>query len=250
MAKQRSIFKLKGTLDGVTFYKTAKDGHLAKTKGGVDKKRIATEANFARTRENNSEFVYAGKFGKTLRNTLREVLTHSKDNRLTSRLTTKMLAIGKTDLTNLRGSRNPSKGDLSLLKGFDFNIGAKLSATFHAPFTTAIDRVAGTLKLDVPGFSPNNSLSVPQGATHFQIVSAASEIDFLKEITKTDVQTSIQIPIDNNTTANITQLHNATPNSTSPLFLVMGIHFYQNVNGQFYSLRNGAFNALSIVDMN
>jgi len=35
--------------------------------------------------------------------------------------------------------------------------------------------------------------------------------------------------------------------STLPVFLVLGIEFYQEVNGEEYPLKNGSFNALSIV---
>ena len=40
MARQNGIIKLKGTIGGISFYKTS-DGHLAREKGGVDKSRIA-----------------------------------------------------------------------------------------------------------------------------------------------------------------------------------------------------------------
>jgi hypothetical protein len=48
-------------------------------------------------------------------------------------------------------------------------------------------------------------------------------------------------------TAAISLTNALTANSTHSLFLVLGIQFYQEVNGVQYSLRNGAFNALSIV---
>jgi len=38
-----------------------------------------------------------------------------------------------------------------------------------------------------------------------------------------------------------------TAASTHPLFLALGIEFYQEVNGQMYPLKNGAFNALALV---
>ena len=41
--------------------------------------------------------------------------------------------------------------------------------------------------------------------------------------------------------------NNVTANSTHPLFLVLGVEFYQDVNGVKYPLKNGAYNALSIV---
>ena len=70
MAKQTGIIKLKGTIGGISFYKTS-DGHLAREKGGVDKSRIQNDPAFQRTRENGEEFGRAGKGGKVLRNAIR-----------------------------------------------------------------------------------------------------------------------------------------------------------------------------------
>ncbi|EIA08653.1 hypothetical protein HJ01_02375 [Flavobacterium frigoris PS1] len=53
MARQNGIIKLKGTIGDITFYKT-KDGHLAREKGGIDAKGIATDPAFQRTRENGA----------------------------------------------------------------------------------------------------------------------------------------------------------------------------------------------------
>jgi len=41
--------------------------------------------------------------------------------------------------------------------------------------------------------------------------------------------------------------NNVTANSTHPLFLLLGIQFYQQVNGINYPLKNGSFNALKLV---
>jgi hypothetical protein len=38
-----------------------------------------------------------------------------------------------------------------------------------------------------------------------------------------------------------------TPATVNPLFLVVGIEFFQEVNGQMYPLKNGAFNPLAII---
>ena len=47
-------------------------------------------------------------------------------------------------------------------------------------------------------------------------------------------------------TVAIAQTNQVTAASTKPLFLALGIEFYQEVNGQMYPLKNGAFNPLSI----
>lgn len=86
MARQSSIIKLKGTIGGVTFYKS-KDGYLAREKGGVDASRIKNDPAFQRTRENGSEFGRAGNAGKVLRNSIRVLLLKASDYRMVSRLT-------------------------------------------------------------------------------------------------------------------------------------------------------------------
>jgi hypothetical protein len=35
-------------------------------------------------------------------------------------------------------------------------------------------------------------------------------------------------------------------NSTLPVMAVLGVEFYQEVNGEMYSLRNGAYNSLAV----
>ena len=66
MAKNTSLFKVEGTLDNVTFYKSA-DGHFVRTKGGVSKSRILNDPAFIRTRENGAEFGRSAGAGKMLR---------------------------------------------------------------------------------------------------------------------------------------------------------------------------------------
>ena len=51
MAKQRSVIKLDGTLDDITFAKT-QFGYLAKVKSSLNGEKIKTDPNFQRTREN------------------------------------------------------------------------------------------------------------------------------------------------------------------------------------------------------
>jgi len=68
MARQEGLIKLTGQMGGVSFYKTAEDGYLARTKGGVDADRIKNSPEFARTRENGAEFGRAGAATKLFRN--------------------------------------------------------------------------------------------------------------------------------------------------------------------------------------
>jgi len=247
MAKQKGIIKLDGTIGGITFYKTTEDGYLAREKGGVSADKIANDPAFQRTRENGEEFGRAGKAGKLLRNSIRAMLQNASDSRMVGRLTQKMVEVIQEDLTNPRGQRNVIDGEAELLEGFEFNINGKLGTTLYAPFTGTIDRVAGTLTANIPAFVPINMLAAPGGATHFKIVSAGAEVDFENETFVIDTQATAVLPWDSAATAVINLINAVTANSTHPLFLALGIEFYQEVNGQMYPLKNGAFNPLSLV---
>ena len=250
MAKQTGIIKLKGTLGGITFYKTSLDGDLAREKGGVSGDRIATEDNFQRTRENGEEFGRAGKAGKILRTSFRAMLQNSADSRMVSRLTQKMVEVVQADATNPRGKRNVIDGEAELLEGFEFNINGKLGTTLYAPYTATIDRVAGTLIANIPAFVPINMLAAPGGTTHFKVVSAGAEIDFENETFVMDSQATAILPWDVTATAVLNLSNAVTANSTHPLFLALGLEFYQEVNGQMYPLKNGAYNPLALVKVN
>ncbi|OPZ16571.1 MAG: hypothetical protein BWZ05_01845 [Bacteroidetes bacterium ADurb.BinA245] len=248
MARQKGIIKLDGTIGDITFYKS-KDGYLAREKGGIPADRIANDPAFQRTRENGAEFGRAGKAGKVLRNAIRALLQNASDSRMVSRLTTEMVRVIQEDVTNTRGLRNVIDGEAELLAGFEFNISGKLGTTLYAPFTATVDRAAGTLVANIPAFVPLNMVAAPGGTTHFKIVSAGAEVDFENESFVADSQATAILPWDANPTAVINLNNAVTANSTHPLFLMLGIEFYQQVNGQMYPLKNGAYNALAIADV-
>lgn len=246
MAKQKGIIKLEGTIGDITFYKSG-DGYMAKENAPVSGDRIASDPAFQRTRENNAEFGRAGNAGKVLRNAVRALLINAKDRRVVGRLTARMMQVIKSDTSGARGLRNIVNGQVNLLQGFEFNNNATLDATLYAPYTATIDRVTGTLTVSIAPFIPANNIVPPEGTTHFNIVSLGAEVDFeAQTFTAQDQETKL-IAWDNAETAAITLDNIVTANSTYPLFLLLGIQFYQKVNGADYSLKNGSFNALKLI---
>ncbi len=246
MAKQKGIIKIEGTLGDITFLRT-EDGYIVKEKTSINANRIASDPSFQRTRENNAEFGRAGKAGKLLRNAVRPVMQFAKDARVTSRLTTLMLKVVKADAINLRGMRKVLDAETEMLQGFNFNRNSILESTIYAPFTSTINRVAGTLEINIPSFVPLTSVVAPAGSTHFKIITAGAEIDFEAG---TYVDANVESPVlpwDANPTAALNLSNAVTAASTHPLFLLLGIQFFQQVNGVNYPLKNGTFNALSLV---
>src|SRR6185312_8025006 len=231
MAKQNGILPIKGKIGNLSFYKS-RDGHLVREKGGIDANRMASDPAFQRTRENQSEFARAGSAAKLLRNAVRVVSKSASDRRQFSRLATRMSEVVKSDLVSDRGQRNVIDGNIGLLHRFEFNIAAVLESTFFAPFTAAIDRVTDNLSIEIPAFVPEKSISKPEGASHFQVISAGTAVDFEGNAYETATASSATLPFDNEVTDAITLSNAVTANSTNPLFLLLGIQFFQEVNGK------------------
>lgn len=248
MAKVNSFIKIEGTLDNLTFYK-GKEGYLVRTKGGVSKERIQNDPAFERTRENGSEFGQSATSGKLLRTSVRNLLLKAKDDRVTSRLTQKMTAIKNLDTISTRGNRNVSFGLLTLeganlLKGFDFNIRAKLSSVFFAPFN--VDTNTG--EISIQNMVPSESIAFPSGATHISLRAAVAKVDF--ELGGHDVEYSTveNFPISNNA-VNVSLTPAAVPAASGTQIHLLLVEFFQDINGIQYPLKNGAFNVLNIVEV-
>lgn len=246
MAKNKSLFKVLGTLDDVTFYKSA-DGYLARIKGGVSKERMMKDPAFERTRENMGEFGHCASMGKMLKSATDGLAKKAKDRRLTSRLQKVMSEVKNLDATSARGKRQVSQGVLTeagkmTLKGFDFNINAPLKSVLDFPIV--LDFESGKTVLE--HFKPKEDLYYPEGATHFSLQSAFLNLDFatgVYNIRKSDV---LNIPIDLHESTFVMD-PNGVPEGSGTQFYFLFIAFYQEVNGEYYLLKNGSYNVLNII---
>lgn len=248
MAKQNGIIKVKGTLGDITFYKS-QDGHLIREKGGIDAKRIKNDPAFARTRENGMEFGAAGKGGQLIRKGLRLLLLNARDRRVGARLLKSLMDVLKTDPINDRGQRTIQDGDMSLLKGFDFNNQGKLDTALYSGYQTTFDRTTGALEVTLDAFTPQITIEAPQGTTHFQVVGGVLAADFAGRAFDQAHDVSGILPWDNEEVAGITLNASIGADSVHPVITVVGVNFYQDVNGKMYALKNGTHNALGIVDV-
>ncbi len=97
-------------------------------------------------------------------------------------------------------------------------------------------------------FVPDSQIVAPGGTTHFRFISAGVEVDFENETFNLVQSSSAEISFDNSVREPVVLSNDiGVEESTKPLFLVFGIEFLQQVNGTFYALNNGAYNALSLV---
>jgi len=247
MAKQKGTHRIKGTMGELTYYKD-QDGFKVKEKSEIEKSRIQSDPAFKLTRQNGMEFGEAAKSGKLIRMAFRTLLLNTADNRVTSRMTQMAKTVLNTDAASARGERTVTKGNLELLQGFDFNIKSPLSTCLFATYSIAADRATGTLTVSIPSFVPVNKIVSPTGATHCRIVAGGAAIDFDNSaIDSDDKEVYAELKLDSTPTQAITLQHAVTANTTLPIFMVLGIEFFQELNGTLWPMQNGAFNSLTLV---
>ena len=178
MATAHGIIKITGTLGGITFY--FREGKfLARRKGGgFTTKAIKNKPNYARVRENASEFGTCAMAAQFFRRAFGPHLSRPFDTDLCPRTVKLMLDIMKCDTTSLRGSRRPEIGILSdegkkLLYGFEMNSEASLPQLLQEPYRFDCD----TNTFTIPALHPSQ-IKFPTDATEASLMLLAIAFDF------------------------------------------------------------------------
>lgn len=248
MAKQSSIIKIEGTIDDLTFLKTV-DGYQVRKKTGISAARFATDAAFARTRENGKEFGHVARMGKLLRKAVVDLSAGLTDSKIVSRVQKQLGLIKNLDTTSDRGERkvwigmeNPEAKEI--LRDFDFNSQAPMSAVL----LKGIDLDVATGTMSLVDFDPSKHVAVPHGATQMSFRSGWLNINFETGITALTMSPEVVTSV-NASPGNLELVPNAIPvGDGNQLFFIL-VAFHQQLNGKVYPLKSGAYNALSIVEV-
>jgi len=250
MARQKGLLKIDGTIGGMTFYRT-KDGHIVKEQLQSTKGKFDSASSYQRTRENAQEFGMSATSGKMLRDAIRSLMANTADSRVTSRLTQVMSYILKEDSTSARGDRSVAKGlttvnGKAFLKHFNFNI----NAIFGSVVFKQINLNTATGEMLFTNLDPVNEIVYPQGATHVTLRNAFMSIDFATGQAFVEYSDNYNLSL-SGPIANLLLETNSVPTfnpGMNKIYLV-AVEFFQEVNGVQYSLKNGAFNCLEIVEV-
>jgi hypothetical protein len=132
----------------------------------------------------------------------------------------------------------------ALLKGFEFNSSALLSSTLFKPY--AVNTTTGVIT--ITGVVPINDIVFPSGATHVSFTGAYANMNFATNVVDFKL-TNVQNVAINGTAATITLTPTAVPTGTGAKVLLLKMEFFQLINGVQYSLKNGSYNALKIVEV-
>jgi hypothetical protein len=245
MATQLGLIKMKGTLDNLTYMQTM-DGYIVKRKTSISRNRLKYSEAYAPTRMENNEFKVAARASKLLRQSILTLWENENFGRIQSRLTKLFRRILDTDNVNERGYHKISNGETGFLNGFEFNSASELKQVIHAAWQTEINRTAGEINIRIPSFVPIVKVSAVPYATHFQLFSSGVEIDFEKDSYRSDFSDSPILPLNNEEIEPILLKNIVGAGTENILLALLGIRFYQAVNGNYYLIRNKKFSSLTI----
>lgn len=244
MTQQTGILGIKGTVGGLVF---AKDGSV-RQKPASNKATFTSSKSMVRVRENASEFGAAGSAGKLVRDALRTQIQAASDRYMVSRLSKVMKSIINLDATSDRGMRQVVAANAASLLGFNFNLGAGLGQSLFSPYTVTPN--GATVTLTIPSLNPTVDIAAPTGATHYEILFGAASVNFVaKTYSSATVASPLGIlPLTGAVRTNVSQVATlpAAPTADELVIGVLGMNYYQQINGKYYPLNNNASNPLAV----
>lgn len=264
MAKQKGSIKYVGTIGDVRHFKIkGKEGYFAGMTGGPSGEQIKTSPEFARTRENMSEFGACAKVGKSIRVPLSNVSKGKRDSSLTGRLTAVMKKVNLEDTANPRGKRSILISEnKEYLNGFEFDKNKSIHGVLSAQFSSEYSPENETMYLEVLEHNPSEALNAPAGATHYKIISTVSvisdfafnEITGIYEPVNTEVNEVMNAEsssmLDLSTLTEDLQISVETPPADelgdgTTILHCLAIEFFQKVGNHYYKFNQG--NCMSVV---
>lgn len=240
MAKQSGVLQIEGTVGTLTFYKN-KDGYY------VRQKTTPREITNDRVKENMQEFAKAAAAGGLVRKTFATIINDIKDGYLNRRLSQELALVIKSDKVNPRGFRKISDGNIELLNGFELNSDISLNSALKTPYSTEIDRATGVMKVEVPAFIPSKLITAPPAASHFKFTIAGAMVNFDTGEHLMALKAGTELLLSNEESPVVSLEVQLPVTGTAPLILALGLSFYQEVNGRYYSVGEGFYNALAFV---
>ena len=247
MAKQNSIIPIKGTIGNLTFLET-KNGQEVRKKRMKATREELDSVNYARATEHKKEWRRGVAASSLMRSAAKDAILLCKDRKMVARLGARMYKVTKEDFTHGRGERTVEDGNLSTLKGFNFNEDMSVNSAWTIDIRAEFDRPSGKMTVHVPEFIPGKAVKIPSGANCFKYHLVASELNFKSDQHVTEDFESDGIFPEFDVEVATDHVFQLSAASTNPVFVMVGIRFYDKVMDKFYPIKN-VLNALRITDV-
>jgi hypothetical protein len=196
-----------------------------------------------RTKENNTEFAIAAKQAKVIRNALRGL---DVGDRFVAGRMVKVVRSGVAlDPDNERGKRILSNNEArQVLPKFELNGNANLTSV--APLAWVVAGEALTITKMGGGVLTPRDIYAPAGTTDISVVAMVAQVNLDPDLLTVEQVGLTAFPVVGDPV--VTEW--SVPLPVVPDLLTLGavaVKFYQRVNGELYSLRNGSYDVAQIV---
>ncbi|WP_417238100.1 hypothetical protein [Bizionia sp.] len=235
MAKQKGIIPLVGTIGGINFYYLNGKPVARVAGGGFNGSAIKTKASMRRVRENGSEFGHCSRVNKAYRMALRPFYTQHKFTFFHSRLMTMFTQLKTLDTIHARGERRVANGlttDLGKQLLQDFNYTPDCVVQQVLPFASSMDWATHTLAF--PKFNMTQVSFIP-GATHIALQFGILDFNFETLDSALHLATPLVLAKDFTGTS-LSLTPNSVPSGLGLQLAVLGVRYYQEVDGLMYLL--------------
>lgn len=247
MAKNQSIVRLSGSIDGVT-YTDGKYGKESRSRTSLTKAKMDANPNFRVLRLVQRELTGYSKYGGLLRTGIRGEVRRIMGTRDVQRLNRQFILVKNSDIVNRLGERNVPTGlktavGKNYLNHFDFYGSTTVGAVVQRPF--AIDMSSGEAR--IVGFNPMLDLVAPMGCTHVGFKSVMIGLDFDLMAESTTRSEMVTMPLDGPVVDLILQVDGLPVVSTN-LFYLIQVLFYKEFGGllELTELDYAAFTVMKI----
>lgn len=235
MAKQKGIIPLVGTIGGINFYYLNGKPVARRAGGGFNGKAIKTKASMQRVRENGSEFGQCSQVNKAFRQALRPFYKGYTFTYFHSRLMGLFTQLKDLDLVGTRGNRVVSEGvataeGMHLLKAFVYTPDCRIGSVL--PFNFDVD--ASTYVLTIRDFDIGRVRFIG-GATHIELTYGV--LDFSFETLAFELHLAPPLILDRHYAAtSVSLVPESLPTGMGTVLCVLGVRYYEEVNGERYVL--------------
>lgn len=240
MARINDRNQLSGSMGKYTFCATS-TGQIVRSKSSLTANRFRHDKAFAGSRAHAAEFGRASSAARLLRQTLEPLHELLPAQMISGKMSAAFDKVIKSDTLHVKGERQLADGDLSLLKGFEWNPGYSLYDALH--ITPAVDNniPEKIVSVTIPSFVPAKKITAPAGATHFRIISCTSVLMLLQNCAAMDHRQTALLLLNNKATGVITLQHSIENAGGEVMILTTGIVFYkQSAAGVIQPMKEGA----------
>ncbi|NHN27736.1 hypothetical protein FIA58_018800 [Flavobacterium jejuense] len=243
MAKGKSVFQVKGTLNGLNFYVLDGKQVVRTAGGGFNGDAIKTKASMVRVRENSTEFKTCMHSVSLFKKALQPHLNVLKDGKLHQRLVSSFTKLKALDPISERGNRHFVKGLLTpdgkkMFTGLVLTHGKSLLTTLRHHYSFSFTN--GLLLSAYTG----KKLFLDTNATHFELVLRYITIGLENE--DYSFEDSEPIFLDKNFSGNVALVLAPPVTSDNVVVAVIIGRFFKEVNGKLYGLESGVLEIIGI----